>query len=670
MNEQKLLLLEEIKRFNQINGYTPGVIKEYVDEMGEETGEAPEEGASWIPAIVAGGAGYWIGKNGLKLPKIGSILSKASSVAPVTTPAVTTLAKTSGTWGKGLPVWMKGANFVKGASVVGIGGLIASETSADPGTKAVGNIIGMGATGAALGSFGGPVGMAIGAIIGGSVGAIMTTWSEDNTELLGAAEKYDFAMNGDTWDAFDTIKKKEDLDKLQIVSSTDAAAIAEKLYTAMYGGGTNENRIIDAIDLAPSLVDVSRVWDKFGIKKGFYNPLGTFSGNMTEWIEDELTSSEENRFKNQLKNKPVLIYGGKEINTMEEWDALLMEDAEPSEDDLKLANFAEIWKDYPCVVNTAQKEGTNTKWSEDYKQVTIKIGDAMTRFSSNGKFRYKGPASGNKVTPVGTYTCSGDELAFEDDTDMAIEESRGRLSDILKESKKILKEEDVQFGDMTLELPKLGKEEVTDTETTTTTSVVYTSAPTLASVVAGKAVIKNGHKGDSVRAIQSITGAPVDGKYGPVTQKAVRAYQNGNGLGVTGIVDQATASLITNAGSTPTKPTNTKPTKQTATNEDEEIINMIAYDMEQTNTEIVNQQIEQLNIAVANQPTKEKCRELIGAAAAGCKMGVKNVNKNSLAQCYDSYNFGLSKLGRTGKSRRVKKCYGLKGRGNADKINK
>ena len=97
MNEQKLLLLEEIKRFNQINGYTPGVIKEYVDEMGEETGEAPEEGASWIPAIVAGGAGYWIGKNGLKLPKIGSILSKASSVAPVTTPAVTTLAKTSGT---------------------------------------------------------------------------------------------------------------------------------------------------------------------------------------------------------------------------------------------------------------------------------------------------------------------------------------------------------------------------------------------------------------------------------------------------------------------------------------------------------------------------------------------------------------------------------------------
>ena len=46
-------------------------------------------------------------------------------------------------------------------------------------------------------------------------------------------------------------------------------AIADKLLTAMYGGGTNENRIIDAIDLAPSLVDVSRVHDKFGIEKGY-----------------------------------------------------------------------------------------------------------------------------------------------------------------------------------------------------------------------------------------------------------------------------------------------------------------------------------------------------------------------------------------------------------------
>ena len=86
--------------------------------------------------------------------------------------------------------------------------------------------------------------------------------------------------------------------------------------------------------------------------------------------------------------------------------------------------------------------------------------------------------------------------------------------------------------------------------------------------------------------------------------------------------------------------------------------------MEQTNSEIVDNQINQLNKAIANQPTKQKCIQLIGTAAAGCKMGVKNINKNSLAQCYNSYNFGFNKVGRSGKSRRVKKCYGLKGRGN------
>ena len=81
--------------------------------------------------------------------------------------------------------------------------------------------------------------------------------------------------------------------------------------------------------------------------------------------------------------------------------------------------------------------------------------------------------------------------------------------------------------------------------------------------------------------------------------------------------------------------------------------------------EIIDNQINQLNAAIAEQPTKKKCIALIGTAAAGCKMGVKNINKNSLSQCYNSYDFGLSGVGRTGKSRRVKRCYDLKGRGNA-----
>ena len=636
MNKDKQLL-EELKRFNQINDYDssePTIISE---KKGKVTKTLNEQVST--------------------IPGTGSDLSTgigATTKAP------------KGAWGKGLPNWIKTGNFVKAGSIAGVGGLVASEASADPGVQAVGNIVGFGGTGAAIGSMIAPgIGTAIGALVGGAAGAVMSSWSEENQALAGGEEAWTLSMNNELWEAFDTIKKKEDLNGLEIISSSEAGKIADKLLTAMYGAGTNENRIIDAIDLAPSLVDVSRVHDKFGIEKGMWP--STFRGDLTEWVEDELSGSELNRFKNQLKNKPVLIYEGNEINTIQDWEDLLVTEKEPSEDDKTALEFAKLWKNYPCVIRTAQVEGADTKWSEDNKQVTIKIGDAMARFSYTGKYTYKGPASNNKVTPVGTYSCSGDELNFDnlDDSDMTIKESR-KLSNILKSRKVISEQNTVDFGDMVLNLPEpVGSEKETEEkETIKKTTTVYTTAPSLADVVSGKSQIKQGHQGDSIRAIQSIIGAPVDGKFGPVTYKAVRAYQNGNGLSVTGIVDQQTASLITNAGRPTEKVTTIKKTEEVATDKDEENVNLVAYEMEQTNTEIIDNQINQLNAAIAEQPTKKKCIALIGTAAAGCKMGVKNINKNSLSQCYNSYDFGLSGVGRTGKSRRVKRCYDLKGRGN------
>tara|TARA_R110002020_G_scaffold59414_4_gene162005 strand:+ start:17897 stop:19825 length:1929 start_codon:yes stop_codon:yes gene_type:complete len=638
MNNEKQLL-EELQRFNQITDYTPGE-PTVISEEKSKINKTLNEQVSTIPGT-------------------GSDLSQGIGATPK-----------KGGWGSGLPKWMKGANFVKVGSLAGLGGLATSEASADPGVQAVGNIVGFGGTGAAVGTMIAPgIGTAVGALIGGAAGAIMSSWSEDNQTLAGGDEAFTLSMNNELWEAFDTIKKKEDLEGLEIISSSEAEAIADKLLTAMYGGGTNENRIIDAIDLAPSLVDVSRVHDKFGIEKGMWP--SSFRGTLTEWVEDELTSSELNRFKNQLKNKPVLIYEGKEINTIQDWEELLSTEQEPSDDDKRALAFAELWKNYPCVVATAQSGEYETKWSDDDKQVTLRTGDAMARFSYTGKYRYKGPASDGKVTPVGTYSCSGDELSFDelDDSDMTIKESR-KLSNILKSRKVIKEQNNIEFGQMVLTLPEpVATEKETETtddgkKTVKKTTTVYTTAPSLADVVAGKAQIKQGHMGDSVRAIQSIVGAPVDGKFGPVTYTAVRAYQNGNGLSVTGIVDQQTARLITNAGGSKEKVTTIKKTEEVATDKDEENVNLVAYEMEQTNSEIVDNQINQLNKAIANQPTKQKCIQLIGTAAAGCKMGVKNINKNSLAQCYNSYNFGFNKVGRSGKSRRVKKCYGLKGRGN------
>lgn len=679
MNDEKQLL-EEIQRFNEITDYMPGEPTLILEQTPPPGGWAAATEAE-LNAI--GASSYT--KGGVRMfnaPKggwpAGATVNPAAGTVKTVAGTGSDLSKgigagtkgsaaSAGGWGKGLPKWMKTAKFAKGASIVGITGLIASETSADPGVQAVGNIVGFGATGAAVGSMIMPgIGTVIGGLIGGTAGALMSSWSEDNETLQGGQEAWDFSMNNDTWEAFDTVMKKEDLTKLDMISSTEATQIADKLLTAMYGGGTNENRIIDAIDLAPSLIDVSRIHSAFGIEKGMWP--SSFRGDLSAWIEDELTGSEENRFKNQLGNKPVLIWDGKEVNTIEEWEALVAEDMEPTEDDIRGAAFLEMWKNYPCVVATAQSGEYDTKWSSDDKQVTIKIGDAMARFSHSGKYRYKGPASDGKVTPVGTYSCSGDELAFDevgDDLDMEIKESR-KLSNILKDRKLIKEQNSIEFGQMVLDLPEPVASD-TETETTQTTAqTVYTVAPSLADVVAGKGVIKTGHKGDSVSAIQSVVGAPVDGKFGPVTYKAVRAYQNGNGLNVTGIVDQETATLITNARQ-PVKPTETETVtqvEQVATVEDEENVNLVANEMEQTNTEIIDNQINQLNAAIAQQPTKLKCIQLIGTAAAGCKMGVKNINKNSLAQCYNSYNFGLNRVGRSGKSRRVKKCYDLKGRGN------
>jgi hypothetical protein len=53
-------------------------------------------------------------------------------------------------------------------------------------------------------------------------------------------------------------------------------------------------------------------------------------------------------------------------------------------------------------------------------------------------------------------------------------------------------------------------------------------------------VAKQGSTGSTVRTIQRVVGAEVDGQYGPRTAAAVRAWQQKSGLSATGVVDSAT----------------------------------------------------------------------------------------------------------------------------------
>lgn len=57
-------------------------------------------------------------------------------------------------------------------------------------------------------------------------------------------------------------------------------------------------------------------------------------------------------------------------------------------------------------------------------------------------------------------------------------------------------------------------------------------------------VLREGSRGDAVKAVQAAVGTPADGSFGPNTQNAVIAYQNANGLSVDGIVGKNTWAAI------------------------------------------------------------------------------------------------------------------------------
>ena len=100
--------------------------------------------------------------------------------------------------------------------------------------------------------------------------------------------------------------------------------------------------------------------------------------------------------------------------------------------------------------------------------------------------------------------------------------------------------------------------------------------------------------------------------------------------------------------------------KEEVTNTDSKDMDKIAKDKEGTDGETIKSQMDQLKTAISQQPTKEACKELIATARAGLKVGVRLTDTDSLAQCYNSYNFYAVNDG----SRKVRKAYNLKGKGN------
>ena len=163
----------------------------------------------------------------------------------------------------------------------------------------------------------------------------------------------------------------------------------------------------------------------------------------------------------------------------------------------------------------------------------------------------------------------------------------------------------------------------------------------------------NKNDGSTVKKIQKALGIKEDGLYGGDTKAAVEKYQKENGLTVDGSVGFETWTKMMGGA-------DGEAGKEEVTDADSKEMDKIAKEKEGTDGETIEQQMNQLKTAISQQPTKESCKSLIATARAGLKVGVRLTDTSSLEQCYNSYNFYAVNDG----SRKVRKAYGLKGKGN------
>ncbi|MDP3232243.1 MAG: peptidoglycan-binding domain-containing protein, partial [Myxococcales bacterium] len=84
----------------------------------------------------------------------------------------------------------------------------------------------------------------------------------------------------------------------------------------------------------------------------------------------------------------------------------------------------------------------------------------------------------------------------------------------------------------------------TSSATRATVSRGYVAAPSLDHVLGKRASLKRGMEGDSVRWLQQKLGVEDDGKFGPGTEKALKAMQLKAGLGVDGIAGRQTVGRL------------------------------------------------------------------------------------------------------------------------------
>jgi len=440
----------------------------------------------------------------------------------------------------------------------------------------------------------------------------------------------------------------EDIEgKFDVVSASEAKRMADDLNAAFdYTFGTNENKIGDTFADMGSFMDLARVSYEYGDRP---------DGDLAYELDDELSQSDFKTYvSNIMKSKPLAVFNGKSYNSLEKLLADITEMAEPAEEEKTQepkgkASVRRIFIKYPCVQDTidiASEIIYPYKEKDNQVLITLENGDKML-VSTGGK--YVAIIGGNKSS--GTIECEGDLNL--DDEELTLSESRY----IFEQT----------FGSIKL-IPKsevAGNEVTTGTSGPSGTSGLSGSFTrtdvTYADIAAGKGEFKKGDKGEEVKKAQEELNKSnkvnpklkVDGMFGPKTETAVGQ------VGGEKVFNKAVIDMLSGQSEATGEATG-EAAGEEVTQQEENKLDMVTVEKEKSDAETLKNQVKDLEQAISQQPTKEQCMDLIATAAAGIKKGVRVSDTSTLEQCYNSYNFG--KIGDG--SKKVKKAYGLKGKGN------
>ena len=455
-------------------------------------------------------------------------------------------------------------------------------------------------------------------LVGGTLAAAgaadwIYDWWTDGGDM-GGGEKYKLAMDRNTFAEIEKSMKNlgykaghDVWDGVDVISKNDADDAAETLYDAMDGPGTSDSKLQKVFLGLGSVLDLARISYEYGKKEG---------EDLEEWLDGDLSTADINTYvKAPLAKKPFVVYDRKQYDNGADFVA---------------AVEAKIDKDMAdeLAANAPEEETVSTE--VDWTTVTMN-GEAldfdyeMDAKTKNIYDQYVEKGYLKKYTPEFIFAYAYDKAHSEDGSDYYIEYPG--------DGKVVVAGEDLAEGHYG---GNKGDESMSRRD-----------------YAEGGVGRKGGKRVKNIKYGEEDSGdVKSDTKTKPTPSKSAR-YTVEDIANGSGDIGKKTYDLLK------TGKAKGEVKADVVTKADEAEVDKISIEKEKADKVTIDSQIDQLNKQIAQQPTKEKCKVLIATAAAGIKKGVRLNDRDSLAQCFNSYNFGLF-----GNSKKVRKAYNLKGKGN------